>query len=181
MNITHGSPPSRTQIKQWAAEYADPTLTEKQLYHTLAHIDVSSQLILETMMLFLPLSHQKIANAYFNAHRVAPKPSHVVALDLLDSIGVLDKKCKALGAEIRYDLLPRYRRLAACIDAYLANPTPISAENVILACRGDERLTAGPTEISEMTSWLIKTAVSELELVVPEREEDEFHCRTLVG
>ena len=137
--------------------YADPLLIEKQHHHVLAHIDVSSQLILKAIVGFLPLSHQK----HLQAHTMpndGSKPSYQVALELLEVLGRIDTKFKQLYHEIRFDLLPRHRRLAECIDVYLANHTPENAVNLVLACRGDERLTAGPVAISGMTSRLVALA-----------------------
>jgi len=148
----HGSEPSATERGRWAANYDKPGIQEKQLYHTLAHIDASAYSILEAMVDFLPLDLQLQAKTYFRTNPTSSKPSHQVAIELLETIGSIDNSFKKLALEIRYDLLPRYNRLARCIDKYREDPTPSSAEHVILACRGDERLTAGPTEISDMRS-----------------------------
>ena len=103
----------------------------------------------------LPQALQQQARTSAHAHSFMSKPSHQVAIELLETIGTIDSSFKKLAIEIRYDLLPRYKRLARCIDEYRANPTPITAEHVVLACRGDERLTAGPIAIADMRSWLM--------------------------
>lgn len=155
--LNHGSVPSPRQIKEWAINYTDPLLIEKQLHHVLAHIDVSSQLILKAIVGFLPVSHQEHLQAYMMPND-GSKPSYQVALELLEVLGRIDTKFKQLYHEIRFDLLPRHRRLAECIDIYLANHSPENAVNLVLACRGDERLTAGPVAISGMTSRLVALA-----------------------
>ncbi len=146
--------PTRSQIQQWAVEYADPKIA-KQDRHALAHIDVSAQKILETLVSFLPLSHQECARASLQKNIAMQKSSHESALELLDAIGQTDGKFKRLANEIRLDLKPRFSRLRQNLDRYVANPTPGNMENTVLACRGDEKITAGPAEISKMTSRLM--------------------------
>ena len=66
--------------------------------------------------------------------------------EILDVVGDF----KDLADEIRFDLLPAYRRLAVCLDEYQTNPTPTTAENAVLALRGDRRITAGPQAIAKL-------------------------------
>ena len=152
--LNHGIVPSFEQIKEWALTYRNPGLIEKQHHHVLAHIDMSSRLILKAIVKFLPLSQQKHLQHHM-MHADASKPSHQVALELLDVLGCIDTKFKQLADEIRFDLLPRHRRLHECIDAYFANHSADNAVNLVLACRGDERLTGGLVAISQMTSRLV--------------------------
>ena len=161
----HGSVPSVTQRGHWAAEYLDPAIRVKQLHHTLAHIDANAYSILETMVEFLPDALQQQARTYLHANPFTSKPSHQVAVGLLETF-------KKLAIEIRYDLLPRYKRLARCIDEYRANPTPSTAEHVVLACRGDERITAGPTAIADMRSWLMK--LIDIHEPAPDQEQNNL-------
>ena len=141
--------PSFEQIQQWALEYTD----KKELHHTLAYIHLCSYELLNIMVSFFPVDLQLQAALYFeeNTSTLHKKPSHQVALELLEYLGRTDDKLRKLAAEIRYDLLPRYKRLATCIDTYLQDKTAHNAENVVLACRGDERITDGPVEISSIT------------------------------
>ena len=168
----HGSVPSVTQRGHWAAEYLDPAIRVKQLHHTLAHIDANAYSILETMVEFLPDALQQQARTYLHANPFTSKPSHQVAVGLLETLGTIDNSFKKLAIEIRYDLLPRYKRLARCIDEYRANPTPSTAEHVVLACRGDERITAGPTAIADMRSWLMK--LIDIHEPAPDQEQNNL-------
>jgi hypothetical protein len=62
-----------------------------------------------------------------------------------------------LAQEIEEDLLPRYQRLAKAMDDYDKRSQDVTSEalaemeeNVVLALRGDRRITAGPKAISNM-------------------------------
>ena len=144
--IKPGEPPSKEQIEQWALAFDDPNLTDKKLHHTLAYLERQSHEILRAMTLFLPLKYQAQISAFFDKSKPLSRPSHVLALEIL---GTMDD-FKMLADEIKFDLLPRYRRLAYCLDEYQANPTPKTAENAVLALRGDRRITAGPQAISKL-------------------------------
>lgn len=151
-NINPNGMPSREQIELWAAEFDDPTRVEKELHHTLAYLERQSHAILRAMTLFLPSVHQPQAHAYFDANAPLSRPSHELAIELLSCLGETDTQFKRLAEEIKYDLLPRYRRLARCLDEYQSSsePTSMMTENAVLALRGDRRVAAGPQTISKM-------------------------------
>ena len=144
--IKPGEPPSKEQIEQWALAFDDPNLTDKKLHHTLAYLERQSHEILRSMTQFFPVKYQSHISAFFDINKPLSRPSHVLALEILDAISDF----KMLADEIKFDLLPRYRRLASCLDEYQANPTPKTAENAVLALRGDRRITAGPQAISKL-------------------------------
>ncbi len=144
--IKPGDLPSQEQIEQWALAFDDPNITDKQLHHTLAYLERQSHEILRSMTLFFPVKYQAQISAFFDMNKPLSRPSHILALEILDAIGDF----KILADEIKFDLLPRYRRLAYCLDEYQANPTPKTAENAVLALRGDRRITAGPQAISKL-------------------------------
>jgi hypothetical protein len=153
--------PSREQIEQWAAEFDDAGISKKSLHHTLAYLERQSHAVLRAMTFFLPPSHQAHAKAFHAANASLSRPSHVLALEWLSAIGVVDPQFKQLAEEIKYDLLPRHARLARCLDAYSERPEPSkeATENVVLALRGDRNVTAGPKTISKMRVPLVKLSL----------------------
>lgn len=80
-----------------------------------------------------------------------------LALELMQYIGRYDKHFANLAHEIKFDLQPRYQRLAACIDSYRQEYQEASqekrkalTENCILALRGDKKITSGPRTIAKL-------------------------------
>ncbi len=144
--IKPGETPSKKQIEQWALEFDNPSIIDKQLHHSLAYLERQSHRILRTMTLFFPLEHQAQISSWFAVNQPLSRPSHILGQEILDVVGDF----KDLADEIRFDLLPAYRRLAVCLDEYQTNPTPTTAENAVLALRGDRRITAGPQAIAKL-------------------------------
>ncbi|PJD93738.1 MAG: hypothetical protein CK426_05760 [Legionella sp.] len=146
-----GDVPSSVQIKQWADEYQNPAI-EKQHHHVLAYLEYRSHLILQTMTLFMSEAEQKYSRYHLENNPPLSKPSHVLAIEVLDIMAVANKEWEPLVQELRTEILPRYQRLEHCLDVYqqCTKPTQLMIENVVLALRGDRRIMAGPDYISEI-------------------------------
>ncbi len=148
-----GQVPTNEQIKQWADEY-QAGVVEKTSVHALAHLEVRSHLILQALTGFMPQSVQDASAIYFQKNPPLSRPSHILALEVLELMALAQPDLKHLLDEIRRDFRPRYKRLETCLDEYRnsTEPSALIIENAVLALRGDRRLMGGPDYISEMRS-----------------------------
>lgn len=110
--------------------------------------------IMHALLGFFAPATQINAEMYLQKERPIPQQ----ALGLIEQIGNYDLLYHELYQEIKNDLLPRYRQLATCLDAYGAAQGKVSKEemaiieeNVVLALRGDKNITAGPVTLAKMT------------------------------
>ncbi|NBX85457.1 MAG: phosphoenolpyruvate carboxylase [Gammaproteobacteria bacterium] len=151
-----GTMPTLEQIEQWAQEFLKVEV-DKKPYHALAYMVYRAPQILHTLSFFLPLAQKEALDninteLYKNPHRLSE-----MVLKAIHEIGQFDKDYLDLAQEIEKDLLPRYQRLAKAMDDYDKRPQDLKSEalaeleeNVVLALRGDRRITAGPKSISNM-------------------------------
>ncbi len=151
-----GSVPTVAQIEQWAQEFSNVE-GEKKPYHALAYMVYRAPQILHALSFFLPTSQKEAlqdasAELYKNPHGLSE-----ITLKVIYEIGQYDKDYLCLAQEIEEDLLPRYQRLAKAMDDYDKRSQDVTSEalaeleeNVVLALRGDRRITAGPKAISNM-------------------------------
>lgn len=158
-----GESPSAEQVKLWSDEYHELSESGRLPHHVLAYIDTSALLILQRMVSFLPFTQQARASIYFIENKASTKPSHQMAIEIMDALG---DDFKILADETR-ELLPNFHRLAECLDAHQKNPNPQTEENAALACRGIQ-LAEGPEFISGLISRLHQDAFDH-----PESELEE--------
>lgn len=168
--------PTVEQKAQWTMEYHDPSVEDKELYHSLAFIEESAYSVLQGLTAFLPELQQRRAQHYWSENPVGSKSSNATALELMDALGA---DFTHLAAETR-DLEPRFQRLAICVDAYHDCPNAETEQNAVLACRGYQ-LAEGPRMISELMSLrhqqdLGLRAKEEL-ITLEERKCNFYGCR----
>ena len=159
--------PTALQKALWTGEYHNASVEDKQLHHSLAFIETQAYLVLQGLSTFLPELQQRRAQQYWAANPSGSKPCHEMALELMDALGA---DFKALAEETR-DLLPRFQRLAACVDAYHARPNAETELNAVLACRGYQ-LAEGPRGIAELISAQHRQDLEQPPIAV-EQAEDE--------
>lgn len=176
--INDGVVPSPVEIKQWADEYNNPAI-HKTLHHMVAYAHYRADLMLRKIASAFYEPDSKQANVYFAAIEPLSQSPNELALGLLES-GVISQDLKKLAATIRYDLLPRYKRLEKCLDRYQNNPDPsdIIIENMVYALRVDRRISTWPDEISHMRSGLSDIPVDTVELNVDDHlNVRRFHLK----
>ena len=148
--------PTAAEKQRWLSAYHDPSIEHKEFCHSLAFIEDAAFKVLKSLSDYLPELQQRRAQAYWSDNPLGSKPSHESALGLMDAVGA---DFKRLATETR-DLIPKFQRLARCIDEYQARPGAITEENAVLACRGYQ-LAEGPRMIYELLSPLHLQAITE--------------------
>ncbi|MDF1646254.1 MAG: phosphoenolpyruvate carboxylase [Legionellaceae bacterium] len=154
----HGSIPSYSQIEEWAELHQLGTApSEQQLHCMLAHIEITARKILKQSTIFLSESEYEQAEAYFNNIAYESVPTHTIALEFMDCF---EGEVQQLSKETR-ELIPYFKRLRACVEAYEENPSTQTKENVVLACRGGGWIVTGPKVISEKICPLHQEALGQ--------------------
>lgn len=148
---TVGYLPSPKNIEEWAKAFKTDEAAKP--HHALAYCVSRLPKIIKILSQFLPYPEEVTA---FWENQTTQSP-HELALKLMKHVGQQDKQFSELAQEIEFDLLPRYQRLAKCIDDYHVNYPSASEEekslieeNFVLALRGDKKVTAGPMSISSL-------------------------------
>jgi hypothetical protein len=125
--------------------------------HALCYALLQIPCILDKLVRFLPEEIQEKIK-HFLLHQDTSTSQADNALEIIRIIGQSDSSYQLLYQEIVEQLRPAYQRLVLAIDKYDAEIGKVSAEemalieeNVVLALRGDKRLTAGPQAISKLT------------------------------
>lgn len=143
--------PNEKTLLRWAKQFKEEGHTKA--HFALAYCTIQLPKIIRQLSYFLPYP-EVIQNFWKNQ---SPKASRQLALELIQHVGREDTHFATLAKEIESDLLPRYQRLAQCIDSYrleYKNATPKIQkeleENCILALRGDRKITSGPKTISNL-------------------------------
>jgi hypothetical protein len=151
-------PPSQALIKKLAFEFKDSSILpeNKTEEHALAYILNRKLELFKVLLAFMP-SEQKQRGWRFLESYVQADMSNI-ALGLLKLLGDHDPIFKQLHSEISLDLLPKYQLLQQCLEDYhLARKAgdtlnlAILEENVVLALRGDKRISSGPKTIAKMS------------------------------
>jgi phosphoenolpyruvate carboxylase len=148
---TVGYLPSPKTIEEWAKAFVtDETALPE---HALAYTTSRLPAIIKSLSLFIP--YPELIEQFWQTQTASTQ--NELALQLIEKIGQEDNQFANLAHEIKFDLLPRYQRLAKCIDDYrlqysMATPEQqsIIEENFVLALRGDKKITAGPSCISAL-------------------------------
>ncbi|MDP3560631.1 MAG: phosphoenolpyruvate carboxylase [Legionellaceae bacterium] len=142
-----GLSPSKKEIELWNQEYLDPHIVEKQLHHTLAHIETSAYAVLRALILFMPPSKQPELIKHFDQQVQASKSSHEIALELMDMMG---GDLTILAAETR-EMLVFIRECNQCVDEYKQAPSDEHAVNAALSLRAGP-IPGGPQFIANLRS-----------------------------
>lgn len=154
-----GMAPSQDEIRNWSHEFTDVMIDEslKQPYHALAYMVHRLPDILNRLCLFFPMEQRTVLEAELKCLNLEWSNLSNVAMHCMVLLGKFDNDFKSLALEIEEDLRPRYQRLAMAMKEYerlhrTASPADLKIleENVVLALRGDRRVTAGPKAISDM-------------------------------
>lgn len=154
-----GYQPSSIEIKAWADEYGDVSIDEqlKMPHHALAYMVYRLPNIINKLSLFFPLAQRKLLVEELNHFNFECHDIPRMAMRSMVLLGRFDEDFALMASEVQHDLRPRYQRLARAMEEYEQMHLKVSAaelkileENVILALRGDRRVTAGPQAISNM-------------------------------
>ena len=147
--------PSVQQLMSFSQTFKDGDAQTPECALSYALLQIP--LILDKLIRFFPEHMQEKIN-HFLLHQDKATSQADIALEMIQMIGQSDISYQWLYQEIIEQLRPAYQRLALAIDKYDAEIGKISAEelalleeNVVLALRGDKRLTAGPQAISTLT------------------------------
>jgi hypothetical protein len=148
---TVGYLPNQHKIQEWSKAFK--TEDKPEAHHALAYAVIRLPKIIQSLSLFV-LDNDKF-HAFWNQAQ-APH-ADALALQLIEYLAQDNPQYQALAKEIKFDLKPRYERLAKCIDDYHAHYELASEqekrmleENFVLALRGDKKITAGPKCIAQL-------------------------------
>jgi len=148
-----GETPSTEQIEEFAKIYQDPKIesTAKSAKHALAYVLTRVPAMFSVLLKFLPPHQQALGMVYLQKHR--EDNMSTLALELIKILGFNDQNFANLYQELKLDLLPRYQRLAECLDTYgkAAVKTEVLSENVVLALRGDKKVMGGAQSIAKLS------------------------------
>jgi len=173
--IPDQAPPSQHLKSSWVQIYLDDSIEDKTLEHTLAYIEACALSILRDLSVCLPVLQHDRARKFWDS-TTENKPSNLLALELMEALG---GDFAQLALETR-ELLPRFKDLADCVDAYKKNPNPATLEHAVLACRGFP-LAEGPRMIAELRSPLHQKAINNPwpthAVVEEETEERDYRAK----